>query len=1103
MSTLQDRFVALTLANYRIGHHPYYIFSLPYLRSSAGVRALHFLCSLLNHLGYEAYMLPPKTSGAHYTPEITQSRVLAHFEAGRKPIVVYPEIIEGHPVGLGLPVRWLLYFPGIRGGPRTFPPHELRFTHEPFYDPSAIEFHLSPIDFHHFSPPPPSTSRDLVLFYRNRHRGPVHAPLTPDVEITPTFPEKLRDLVALLQRGRVLFSYETSALLTEARLCGCPVVLLPHSNNQIDHPHLDNPTPYGIAYGDTLEAVAAATATVARAREAILERFVYSRSDQIARFITLTQEYAARAPWEAVWPPDLFGRWRITAEEVASEPSSQLVGANHLKTLSAAPTADTLYLADEEVTNPIFPLPLSYTDLWRKQLAELIRFPLARCQALFTAAQPPRFTFITILLSQQSLPELLPSSLASLDTQIYSYWTWLVIADIPQPETLTHPQLGWMHLATPPQNGEEVANLLTALEQEGFLGDWVAFLLPGTTLEPTALLYLADLAHRHPQAVAFTCDTLWDRPDGLRARLLPQCFDLLRYFTQDLYTSALWLRTATVRQLGRFHALEDLYSPPEATLLALLHRLLSSSPEVSALSAVSKAVVHLDLPLLTHKLTPFLSPSAQRFPLLERLINDHRLPFRLLVSENDLYLRPIPSAPLPLTVLFLADPDPILSTSSLEALLEALEEWDAPYEVILLAENPALIQTVTERGAPISLFPFPASADQPRFHRFRQAAKQAAHETILCAVASCELTTPAELAPLISLLAHPSVAIVAPLLTDSDNQQIAAAGWWLGGPNLWDTHRPAFAGSPLAAHHWQRIAHHPQRIPATPCSFFVTRRSLLTRSDPPLDPLKGTHEPHLAWQLALAAEGWAFFLYPLARVALHHPLEPSYSPDAPFLFAHFGPLIARNYPHSRHLDRRSPQPRLDRTFASPWHADESAHHRLLVLFPHSRAAPALTTLLTLLEERGWLYLLLIYESLPTVAELLALSPDSLLIVDPAAHPFTLPEALAAYRTAAPRLRLLAFWNQPLATAVASSGISRYHRERRRRQIEATARAVALNLLIRDEDRDLMAPWSIPTHILSFPPDKNDCLPLQRCDWDEPTITSWYNALIGASEEMLQ
>ena len=96
-------------SNYLSGEtQPYYIVAPGYDHSSDGARLLHGLCSILNQWGYESYMESPAVSGELWTPVLTQAVKLAHYKAGKKPIVVCSEEINGRPLNLGLLVRYLL-----------------------------------------------------------------------------------------------------------------------------------------------------------------------------------------------------------------------------------------------------------------------------------------------------------------------------------------------------------------------------------------------------------------------------------------------------------------------------------------------------------------------------------------------------------------------------------------------------------------------------------------------------------------------------------------------------------------------------------------------------------------------------------------------------------------------------------------------------------------------------------------------------------------------------------------------------------------------------------------------------------------------------------
>ena len=121
---------------YQQGGQPYYIVAPAYDHRSAGVRLLHQLCSLLNQMGREAYISSHVRGPELWTPPLSDAVKLAHYQAGKKPIVIYPEVVKGTPWQLGQPVRLVLNVPGHLGGDKDFGSNELVYTfHRAFLPP--------------------------------------------------------------------------------------------------------------------------------------------------------------------------------------------------------------------------------------------------------------------------------------------------------------------------------------------------------------------------------------------------------------------------------------------------------------------------------------------------------------------------------------------------------------------------------------------------------------------------------------------------------------------------------------------------------------------------------------------------------------------------------------------------------------------------------------------------------------------------------------------------------------------------------------------------------------------------------------------------------
>lgn len=310
MSHTQQRLLSQGLNSlFRSLHSPYYIWGFNYRETSSGIRVLHYLCHALNELGFEAYIHAGAVNPNLRTPVLTDEVIATHFKQGRKPIVVYPEVVDGQPLGVGVAVRYLLAKAGFVDGPKRFRDDEIYFAYMQEYVselPVSGLLSIPASDTGYFHPgddkATPRTGRYLFL-NRYLERG---GELTPEtagcIEISQRTPRTLEELGVLFRSAEVLFCYEASSIATEARLCGCPVVYLPNAVMMPEFP--DNPLGRdGTAWGYSEEALSQAKATVSRVQVTYGEMCA-RYAEQLDHFIEVTQRAARDRQFAEVFPFD-------------------------------------------------------------------------------------------------------------------------------------------------------------------------------------------------------------------------------------------------------------------------------------------------------------------------------------------------------------------------------------------------------------------------------------------------------------------------------------------------------------------------------------------------------------------------------------------------------------------------------------------------------------------------------------------------------------------------------------------------------------------------------------------------------------------------------
>lgn len=204
---------------------PYYIYAPSYTHISSGVSTLHLLCHALNEFGQKAYIIPDNpTSGYYCTNPALNTPLLEGEHANyyqKNYIAVYPDILNGNPMGAEHVVRMLLAPRGAYGGDSLFADTDQIWGALPSIAENVLRIPVSDPDIFY----PTKQTREGQCFYS--HKYEMHGNQLLE---TPMLCERLcgsLEQIADILRGKeICYLYEVSSILTEAALCGCPVVLM-------------------------------------------------------------------------------------------------------------------------------------------------------------------------------------------------------------------------------------------------------------------------------------------------------------------------------------------------------------------------------------------------------------------------------------------------------------------------------------------------------------------------------------------------------------------------------------------------------------------------------------------------------------------------------------------------------------------------------------------------------------------------------------------------------------------------------------------------------------------------------------------------------------
>lgn len=260
------------------------VFAPPYDPNVGGYIALHYLCHLLNEVGYKAHLVPFFNS-AEISPidadslvtklldqraEIQKSNYTINAAWNtpiyRRPwrgiakrddlVVVYPEVVFGNPLRAKNVARWLLHDPGFHNKQVYFVPGEVHFRYLEMHRPVPVPWieiaeqllTVTYVPWEHYQPPPEGSPREGTAYLLRKGKGkPLVHDLADSIQIDGMSHAQIGEI---FRRVQTFISYDTRTMYSAlAAIAGAESVIIPDADIDEDDWQPVEPYRYGIAYG--------------------------------------------------------------------------------------------------------------------------------------------------------------------------------------------------------------------------------------------------------------------------------------------------------------------------------------------------------------------------------------------------------------------------------------------------------------------------------------------------------------------------------------------------------------------------------------------------------------------------------------------------------------------------------------------------------------------------------------------------------------------------------------------------------------------------------------------------------------------------------------
>jgi hypothetical protein len=199
---------------------PYYIATPSYEYRSSGVRSLHLLCHALNQVGQVASLAA--IGDPFFVNHNLNTPVATAYGQYIDPIVIYPDIVKGNDLQAKRVVRYLMAERGKYGGDKVFPETDQVWGALPSIAEDVLRIPVSDTTIFYDK----GLKRKGACFYSHKYDKICGNKLLPITNNAKRLEGSLEDLAYILNESEVCYIYEVTSAMTEAALCGCPVVLV-------------------------------------------------------------------------------------------------------------------------------------------------------------------------------------------------------------------------------------------------------------------------------------------------------------------------------------------------------------------------------------------------------------------------------------------------------------------------------------------------------------------------------------------------------------------------------------------------------------------------------------------------------------------------------------------------------------------------------------------------------------------------------------------------------------------------------------------------------------------------------------------------------------